>query len=328
MNETQSTMELIQKEEGVKPLCSHAPDNVFITNASFEPRSVAVTELLSEEYSADKGIIYYNTEYGSASGIEQTKNNLETIRSNLESYCSEVEVIEASRLNQEMQFKSLKESIYSLPKLNDKARISIDSTTFTREILISVLTLLSNKFQDIDARMLYVSTDEYGEWLSSGHHDTRNIIGYSGMFDQNKPTVLVILSGFETSRTRATIEEHEPQKVLLGMGKPPTEPGLLERNRNDMELVRARQETVEFDFPTESISESFKVINDIITDHLHDWNIVLSPMSTKPSTVGAWLAARKHMEVQVSYTIPEEYNTRHYSSGWGTLYSEKIPLNI
>jgi hypothetical protein len=328
MNEIESTVEAVEREGGIEPVDPDTQDDIFITNASFEPRSVAVTKLLSENYVADKGIIYYNKEYGSASGVDQTNNNIEEIQSELESHCEDLQLIEASRLNQEKQFKSLKESIYSLPEVNGQVRVSIDSTTFTREILISILTLLSKRFQNLRARMLYVSTEEYGEWLSSGHHDTRNIIGYSGMFDQNKPTLLVILSGFETSRTRVTIEEHEPQKVLLGIGDPPTETGLMERNRQDMELVRARQETEEFTFPTESISKSFEVVNEIITDHLHDWDIVLSPMSTKPSTIGAWLAARKHMEVQVSYTIPEEYNTRDYSSGWNTLYSEEVPFDI
>lgn len=328
MNEIDSTVESIKKEGGIKPLKPNYPDDLFITNASFEPRSGAIAELLSEQYSADKGIIYYNEEYSSVEGVKQTRNNIEKIRTKLEPHCGDIKLIEASRLNQEKQFKSIKESIYPFPNVNGEICVSIDSTTFTREILITVLTLLSKRFQNIKARMLYVSTEEYGEWLSSGHHDTRNIIGYSGMFDQNKPTLLVILSGFETSRTRVTIEEHEPQKVLLGIGDPPTEDGLLERNREDMELVLARQETEEFTFPTESISESFEVINDNIIDYLHDWNIVLSPMSTKPSTIGAWLAARKHMEVQVSYTIPEEYNTRNYSSGWKTLYSEEIPFDI
>jgi hypothetical protein len=58
---------------------------------------------------------------------------------------------------------------------------------------------------------------------------------------------------------------------------------------------------------------------------LGDNNVVVAPMSTKPSTLGALLLAEEHPEVQITYCVPGEYNVRDYSSGAEALFVDGLP---
>jgi len=130
----------------------------------------------------------------------------------------------------------------------------------------------------------------------------------------------VILSGFEQDRAINTIEEIEPAKVLMGIGDPPTKEPFLDKNKQRQELVLNRQDTERFHFPADSIEGSEKAVGEIISEYSKEYNIILSPMSTKLSTLGMWNAARNSEEVQVIYTVPGEYNLENYSTGVDSIY--------
>jgi hypothetical protein len=53
-------------------------------------------------------------------------------------------------------------------------------------------------------------------------------------------------------------------------------------------------------------------------------NIVVAPQSTKLSTIGAWKASHPHFEIQMTYSVPGEYNYKSYSTGIQDIYIDKI----
>jgi hypothetical protein len=142
----------------------------------------------------------------------------------------------------------------------------------------------------------------------------------------NRPTVLVVLTGFEPDRVTKIVEEHSPDKVLLGFGNPPTKQSFLERNiAEQRKVVFSKQAIEEFEFPANSIEECYNCLDKILAGCLSINNIILAPMSTKLSTIGAFITVEKHPEIQLTYCVPGEYNTEDYSRGKSTIFVEMLP---
>lgn len=295
-------------------------DDLFLVSAGFEDRSLEVANMLSSEYSADWGVVYVNSEFLSFPTEEKTKENLRKLQSILSEHCDNVDVIKGGWLEAKEQLQSLRSGL-EMFEGRSGLDISIDVTSFNRESLFVALNILYSLNNDVSTRIFYVSPNEYGDWLSKGHRLVRNIIGFGGFQESNRQTLLIILTGFEEDRTLNTIEEIEPAKVLAGKGNPATQPSFLEKNEQEQQKVFSRQDTGIFEFPANDIGGTYEKLVEILDQYTPEYNIVLSPMSTKLSTLGVWKAARKFPECQVTYTIPVKYNLQGYSSGSETLYT-------
>jgi hypothetical protein len=315
------TLEYGKRDENNKlnSINESEPDDLFLTSAGFESRALSGARSLSDEYSAEQGIIYVNKEYFEHHETEETVDNLERLEEILHDHCSSVDVVMGSWLEADEQLYSLKTGFEDLKK-KQSLRVTADITTFNREALLVAFNILYSFTNDLTTRILYISPEEHGEWLSRGHQFVRNIIGFAGIQNSSDPTLLIILTGFEQDRTINTIEEIEPAKVLLGIGDPPTKQSFLKRNRQRQELALSRQDSAEFTFPANSISGAEEAVKQVISENISEYNIVISPMSTKLSTLGVWKAAREFPGVQVVYTIPGEYNLESYSSGSESIY--------
>lgn len=309
---------------GLSTINETDPDDIFITSASFEPRSGSVVDVFRDDYRAKNGIVYVNRELLDEQGTDRTQENLKKIKADLKKHCDQVKEVKGSWLDISDQLDAIKSALVSVSAESD-LKISIDVTTFNRESLMVLLNLIYNRHQHPQTRILYISPNSHGEWLSRGHRGIRNIIGLTGLHQSSRPTVLILLSGFESDRALKLIEEFEPAKVLLGVGDPPTEERFLDRNIQEQTLILNRQDTNQFEFPANDISGSYECLSEIIKQELVESNVVVAPMSTKLSTVGAWRAARDHLEVQVTYSIPGEYNQEGYSEGIKDLYIDYIP---
>ncbi len=319
---------------GLSSVTSGAPDDIFLVCASFEPRSSVARQYLAKSYRAKRGIIYVNKEFLNSSQND-TRKNLKRLKSILRPRCDELVVAEGSWLDATQQLASLKKVLLTKELRADKATsITIDVTTFNREALIVAIALLRSHLNSSTIRTVYVSPEDMGDWLSSGFRDIRNVIGFSGIQNPSRPTSLVILSGFEPERTSKIIEIHEPSKVFLGIGNPPTEEKFLPRNvleqqksalaRQD-KLTLSRQKTLRFDFPANDIGACHIALEGLVSELVKESNVVLAPMSSKLSTLSAYLVAEHHPEVQITYCLPGQYNTKDYSKGAGHIFISQLP---
>jgi hypothetical protein len=321
-------LEEFRIEGGLSLINNEKPDDYFIVCASYEPISLSAINSLAPEYRARRGIIYVNNEFLNGRGSELTKSNLKRITEKLNYHCEEVITINGSWLNAKDQFIALRDGL-SREKLDKslETRITLDITTFNREALLSTVVLLRTYFLAAILRTVYVSAGDHGEWLSQGFRLVRNIIGFPGVQQPSRSTVLVVLSGFEPDRIYKTIEEHEPTKVLLGIGIPPTEQKFLERNIEEQNLILARQEVEKFCFPASNILGCREALESCIKPYLNNYNVIVAPMSTKLSTIATFLVAEQYPEIQITYCLPGEYNLSDYSVGEGEIFIDMIPSN-
>jgi hypothetical protein len=319
MIEKQIHSEESEEEDTINQIDEQEPDDLYFVSAGFEDRALSATESLDPDYQSKLGLIYVNKEYFNKSEDCKTKKHLKQLEESMEEHCDEVDVIMGSWLEADEQLFSLREGLQVLDQ-KDNLNITIDVTAFNREALLVSFNILYSICDDVTTRVLYVSPKEHGSWLSKGHQSVRNVIGFAGIQNSSKPTLLAILSGFEDDRAMNTIDEIEPAKVCVGVGDPPTKESFLQKNKQRQELILNRQDTDEFNFPADSIQGSHDAVSQLISEYSDEYNIIMSPMSTKLSTLGMWKAVNDSEEVQVVYTIPSEYNIESYSTGVDSMY--------
>ncbi|WP_428305423.1 hypothetical protein [Lacipirellula sp.] len=319
-------IENLRRQGGIDAVNPSEPDDLFITCASFEERSHFVSDNLSRSYQARHAIAYVNREFIVGSDGAATRSHLYAMLAALARHSPSVRAVEGSWLNDMDQINSLREALgFSCEEQPTKSRITVDCTTFNRESLISLLLLIRTEWPTCIVRVVYASPERHGEWLSKGFRSIRNIMGLGGTQLPGRNTVVAILSGFEQHRTLRIIEEHEPVRVLLGMGSPPTSPEFLDRNAGEHALVLSRQDVDRFEFAAGDIGKCRDDIERAITPYINKYNIVLAPLSTKLSTIAALLVAERYPQIQMTYCLPGEYNVEDYTHGVKSVFLENLP---
>lgn len=308
------------------PFC-FSPDDLFVACASFEDRSKSVSLNLPADYKAASALVYVNREFLCDAPGARTRRNLYQMIEALARRVGSVRVAEGSWLCAQTQWGVLRGALdASLTSENTNPSITIDTTTFNRESLLVTALLLRTRFPASPIRLLYAAPDSHGEWLSRGFRAVRNVIGFAGIQHPSRPTLLVVLSGFESERTLKLIEEHEPALVLLGIGDPPTRKEFLRRNELEHRVVLARQGVRKFQFPANDVEGCRAALAAELTRVVASYNIVLAPMSTKISTLAALAACETFPQVQITYCLPSEYNIDDYSTGVSKIYETTMPI--
>jgi hypothetical protein len=206
----------------------------------------------------------------------------------------------------------------------------VDVTTFTHEqVLIFIKMLFALELVEktvlayAGASEYSVGSDEAERWLSKGLTTVRAVLGYPGLMLPSRKLHLIILTGFEYERAEKLIEWYEPALLSLGLGR--REPNMnVNHQRANAEFHARVRDFAEnffnlntfvrkFEF---SCSDPCQTMKDILmqADEHPSFNTAVCPMNTKPSTIGAALAAITREDIQLIYTQPVEYNTKGYSS--------------
>lgn len=219
-------------------------------------------------------------------------------------------------------------------------RFLIDITTFRHESLLILMNVLRLLTKSIDKITLgYATADDYSvgdpireKWLSKGVAEVRAVLGYSGDVSPSKKMHLIVLVGFEHQRASRLIETLGPNVISLGCGSvgSSTEPKHVASQKffydllSKMVAIHGNVEAFEF-----SCNSPIETKNAIISEMAKypDHNLVVAPMNTKLSTVGAALFAFAHNEIQICYAEALHYNYHGYSSPGSNCYLFELRLS-
>lgn len=212
-------------------------------------------------------------------------------------------------------------------RINDEcsleSQIYLNITTMPRDIIWTLLSLFHQKSNKLNIR--YYQPESYNDtWLSKEPYSPRLLLKHSGIFELGKPTCLLIITSFDTERTKQIITKFEPQKVVLCIQNG-------NQFDNDTRNNSAKHELICRDFGVNDVSfiefnsfdSSFgrNTIEKVLAS-LNDYNIILASFGPKPSAIGIYMAYLTHPEIALCYVPCKEYNTR-YCEGLGKLYSIK-----
>lgn len=288
--------------------------DILICSASFENRCLAVASSINKDVINAALVCRYR------SHAQLTEGNNNKLIDIFKNKAKPVSLDKDSPL-------SIYDTLYDAILEHRPKSILLDISTFTREtILITLMLLKQDIFKDIDVTLGYVPADRYSAskkeinneiWLSKGVSEIRTILGYAGSYTSLKKNLLIVLVGFEKERAEILINSFEADKLYLGC-VPPQESHSEElsaiNKENFNRLVSIVGECNTFEFSCRYLQQTYEVLKEIIEENKDDYNIIISPMNNKLSTLAVANVAFEYPEVQVCYASTNQYNTEAYSS--------------
>ncbi|MCQ2312247.1 MAG: hypothetical protein MJZ84_02200 [Paludibacteraceae bacterium] len=298
--------------------------DVFICCAGFEPRSKSVLLNMPEHVTSKVIMLSYKND---KSGI--TSHNIEEMLS-----CGHNITHEVWMSDSPVQNSDILHNILST--IQDNAKVLVDITSFTRELLLIMIQMVLYKYKKIEFSFCYVPSVCYAAchlknadmskvWLSRGVKQVRSVLGYSGELSPVKKNVLVILPGFEEERVQAVINAFEPDMLLLGQvskRESISDSSYLIHKTivNNICLKNSMLETSMFDFSCKNIKYTKNKLESEILKYKDGYNIICCPMNTKLSTIAVGMTAHKYQKIQICYASPMEYNVDNYSHEFPSSY--------
>lgn len=205
----------------------------------------------------------------------------------------------------------------------------IDITSLTHELLIAIIGLFASEKLLSRITLLYTGATQYSfntpddqTWLSRGVVEIRSVLGFPGLMLPSKKLHLIIMAGFEIERAVEVIRRYEPARLTIGYGSKLQ--SVSEKHHNSNKEFAAQIESLliqqdgmsnelqHFEFSCIDPYEAKEDLKSYISQAQNE-NIVICPLNTKLSTVGAALAALEMPNVQICYAQPAEYNVAGYA---------------
>lgn len=291
--------------------------DVFICCGSYESRCRTIADAL-EPSSVGIAIISENVNFSS-----HVSDNCEYLRRRFAPRISDVKMDSTNPL---ATGDALRDSLQVAYKDTSQVYL-IDITTFTHESLLILMRLLTIYLKKDDrAIFAYTSAAEYSvgatdenKWLTKGVADIRSVLGYPGEGIPSRPTHLIVLVGYEHERASRLIEAYEPNLISLGYGEPGTATNPKHQKSNEYfhRLVKTTASIYwrvdNFTFSCSDPWDTEIAIQKCVTSN-PSYNVILAPMNTKISTVGAGLAALNCESIQLCYAQALQYNIKNYST--------------
>ena len=288
--------------------------DMLICSASFEERCLAVASTINKD-AIDVAIVCRYNGYAQLS-----ENNNYKLLETLGNKAMAVSLDKDQPL-------AIYDTLHDIVIEQSPRSVLLDISTFTREtILITLMLFKQDDFKDIDVTLCYVPADRYSAskndavsdiWLSKGVNEIRTVLGYAGSFTSLKKTLLIVLVGFEKERAEILINRFEADKLYLGY-VPPQEShneALSEINiANFTRLVSIVGDCNTFEFSCRYLERTYDALKDIIESNKDEYNIIISPMNNKLSTLAVANVAFEYPDVQVCYASTNQYNTEAYST--------------
>lgn len=197
----------------------------------------------------------------------------------------------------------------ALAAMGPGTEIILDITTMPRYLTwacLHNLDLMKTKF-----KCVYYPPASYGDWLSTDTGKPQMVFRHSGVAYPDRPTCLVLFSGFDLSRAQNFVDFFEPKKVILI-----TQDGdQLDNNKRCIEQLSggANIQTYKLNAYSETLLLKNKIV-ELVKDYLDEFNIVATTVGPRPSTIALYMLNREIPSIGLVYANAHQYN-ENYSFG-------------
>ena len=319
-------MNEIREVSQIKPISGNEPDSLFITCASFEERFLGTVKL-SERESFQK-IILFKFKHPN----EQRERNIKKMEEiwhldNDPNYliidCEHGKSVEAIlRLNEKITKMSSKLS---------SATITIDITTFTKDLLTNIVLYFA-KYKGVKRiRCLYTSPRRYATPEEGGlSYGIRSIhfppLGWSD-WSPLKDNLLILILGFEELRAWSLLEKFPARKKWIFITKPGTIPEWNEYcEKYNRDLLKVYNYYGELPATDPYKCSQLLMQNEEILKMKKEYNIFISPLGTKPQLLAILDYMLKGLPANIVTTTVAKHNFPYYSSGIGPTFEFYFPF--
>ena len=311
------TRTTLQRLDSLDPV-DEAQMEIFIGCASFEDRCLGALSRYSSGYRFTHSYLCVYDDFS-----EARQSNVKAMNESLQAH-GPLSVVEVSEGNPSRSIGELLTQVRSLVS-NSDARVTLDVSTFTKRHLLLLLHALDDAGLWESLRLLYTEPRDYVVDMylpmSVGIKEVASIPGFTNLKPADKPVLLVIMLGYEGDRAMALFQNIEPNETVLLVPKPAYrtewEGRTEELNRQLVSLLG--QDAIAYADSRDPLQVKTALSEVIGTRYpTKDWTCLVSPLGTKPQTVGLYLFWRENPDsCAVVYAQPLRHNERYYSEGSG-----------
>ena len=296
---------------------------LFLVAGSFEPRSVRATRLL--DGNVDRAVVFT---YDDTLDTESGRRNTRDIEVCLREKSRAVDVLHC-QVGDPFSVVRVFHTYVTRERLVGTVRsVVLDATCFTKLHLLLLLRFLRDWLGVEVACICYtkpvVYATAFGKELSYGIRKTV-YLPYRGTEPAGNGTGLIALLGHEPRRLERIVQEIEPDLCIVLIGEPGFTDDMAAYSRRANEsLIRRtgydrhyRQAVA----PTDDVERCV----DILAEQLHALhedgcrNVYLAPLGTKLQALAVDVLGRRNDagRLSLAYTVPDRYERRSYSQGFG-----------
>lgn len=310
---------------------------VVVCHASYElERSCYVAETVPPSVSLAAALVV-----GTSSTLEADAKYKESWNRLLKSLSKDemmqpVQILE-SRSELMSVLEKAKLALQPLSLLSDVV-VVFDISVFPKDRLWVLIDLVGRLLPNARLALAYTEPEIYDTelsstgWLSKGVVEVVPLPGFNGRQDPDKRSLLVLNTGHENERMSITINNREPQRlILLTQGKGqhshlsgPTAKKIVEKLREDYGNIVNNESVFEVD------SRDYLGVRDAIRKIYEtesaEYNISVAFFGTKVQSVGALLACQENRRLEALYARPQVYHREGYSAGVKGAWMLLLPI--
>lgn len=174
--------------------------------------------------------------------------------------------------------------------------VNLDVSVLNRVEFLYLLRMAEKIGKYDDLRLLYSEphkylTDKYQN-RTKGIKEITSIPGFRNETPLNKPLLLILLLGFEPTRSMAIYNNVDPDRTYLVLPEPPYKPdweGWTAR-KNSKLITTTREDSVKemHSYDVDQFVTQFREFIESEDINLTEWNCRISPLSTKPQALGVF----------------------------------------
>ena len=291
---------------------------IFIGCASFEDRCLGALSLLSANYRFDHSYLCIYDDPN-----EARQPNVKAMAERLQS-SGPTSTILTSKHNPSRSIAKLLTRIRALA-LKSQVNVTLDVSTFTKRHLLLLLLALDDAGLWESLRLIYTEPKDYVVDMylpmSVGIKEVAPIPGFTNIKPPDKPVLLVIMLGYEGDRAMALFQSIEPNETVLLVPRPAYRPEWEGRTEElNRQLVSLLGEDAIVYADSRDPLQVKIALNEVLDTRYptENWTCLVSPLGTKPQTVGLYLLWRDNPgSCAIVYAQPLRHNKRYYSKGSG-----------
>ncbi len=277
-------------------------NKVLITSVGWEPRFLGgLKDILSKDNQVTKIIFLHSLAF-----MDRTSEILRECTSPEVLDERTFSVVSVDPVDHVSSWKTIENAILSLPA---QTNITLDITTMPRHFIWCCLHFIEkNKAK---ASVVYYRPTSYGSWLSGDNGRPKLIFRHSGIAYPDKPTSLVLFSGYDLERANQIVESLEPAKIIL-ITQDGDQLGNIERQ---ITKIAGRSDVVHKNLnayaPVRQITDA---LAELVEDEIDRSNVIATSVGPRPSAIPLYMLNKKHPEIGLLYSQSHLYNI-DYSAG-------------
>ncbi len=281
------------------------PDfDYLVTCSGWEDRFTEGLEHNIAKFNIDEVVVFNIDKF-----LDKTqKNRMEAIHKLKDINYSEVEI---SLVDDVKTWRTI-EQFFNTNQI-DRKNICVDITTMPRFLIWFFMHFVS-RYNNC-AKYVYYKPNKYEEcdWLTSDAEQPRLVFKHSGIYLSDRPTLLVVQTGFDIERVNQLIYSYEPERVFLGAQIGDQFDNLVKNLHKHKEHLKF-QEIEYFEIDAFNAPYGYEVMKEIVVKYSETHNIILSSFGPKPAAVAMFNLNGDIPEVGLSYVLVKNYNEA-YSHG-------------